>query len=114
MKLNTQIQLEKELRVVSNIQILKEQKDDLKTAGIWDAFGILEPEDIESWLVKTNLSAESHDELLREIADLTEGAISGINDSYDEDIRDILNEIEAMKSESCHFSEEEKTEADFE
>ena len=58
MKLNTQARLEKELRAVSNLLIIKEHEEDLKSAGVWDKLRKLKPEELENWLISKNLEAK--------------------------------------------------------
>lgn len=97
-KLNAQMQLEKELRAVSNILTLKDHEKDLQHAGIWDAIGSLEPDEVEGWLIKKNLATESHENLIKEITNLTEGAISAGNCINDESLKEILQTIDDVKS----------------
>ena len=55
MKTAAQAKLDKELRAVSNILILKEHKADLQAAEVWEKVKKLEPEKLENWLVTQNL-----------------------------------------------------------
>ena len=97
-KLQAQMQLEKELRALTNILILKEHEHDLQSAGVWNALGSLEPDEVEGWLVSKNLNAESHDELVREISRLTDDAMSVGSDMDEENLAEILHMIDAVKS----------------
>lgn len=96
MKLNAQAQLEKELRAVSNVLILKEHEEDLRTAGVWENISKLKPEQLESWLITKNLRAKDRDELVSSVVDMTSMAMeTGV--SYEEDLDDILDTIRAVK-----------------
>lgn len=97
-KLNAQMQLEKELRAITNILTLKEHEKDLQSAGVWDAIGPLEPDEVEGWLIKKNLAAESHEGLIREITNMTEDAMSVGNCIEDESLSEILQIIDDVKS----------------
>ena len=50
MKQSAVIQLEKELRGVSNLLILKENERDLKESGAWKKLEKMKPEKMEKWL----------------------------------------------------------------
>ncbi len=96
MKLAAQAQIEKELRAVTNVLILKEHEADLKSAGVWDAIKKLEPEKLESWLISKNLEARNRSELVATVLDMTSKAmITGAE--YEEDLEDILDAIRAVK-----------------
>ncbi len=96
MKLAAQAQLEKELRAVSNVLILKEHEEDLKAAGVWEKVRGLDPEKLESWLISKNLEARSRDELVSTVVEMTSMAMrTGI--SYEDDLDDILDAIRAVK-----------------
>ncbi len=96
MKLAAQAQIEKELRAVTNVLILKEHEADLKSAGVWDAIKKLEPEKLESWLISKNLEARNRSELVATVLDMTSKAmVTGAE--YEEDLEDILDAIRAVK-----------------
>ena len=96
MKLSAQAQLEKELRAISNILILKVHEADLKSAGVWENVRTLSPDDLETWLVKKNLDSQNRDVLITEITDMTSSAMTtGVED--EEDLEEILDAIRAVK-----------------
>jgi len=96
MKLAAQAQLEKELRAVSNVLILKEHEQDLKAAGVWENLSKLKPEELENWLISKNLEAKDRDELVSSVVDMTSMAMeTGVE--YEEDLDDILDAIRAVK-----------------
>ena len=96
MKLAAHAQLDKELRAVSNILILKEHEADLKSAGVWNHIKDLEPDALEDWLIKKNLEGQDRSDLITTITQMTSSAMSvGVED--DEDLDDILGVIRAVK-----------------
>ncbi|MEA2014476.1 MAG: hypothetical protein U9N38_04125 [Thermodesulfobacteriota bacterium] len=96
MKLSAQAQLEKELRAISNILILKEHEADLKSAGVWENVRTLSSDDLEAWLVKKNLDSQNRDVLISEITDMTSTAMTtGVEE--EEDLEEILDAIRAVK-----------------
>lgn len=96
MKLAAHAQLDKELRAVSNILILKEHEADLKSAGVWNHIKDLEPDELEDWLIKKNLEGQDRSDLITTITQMTSSAMSvGVED--DEDLDDILGVIRAVK-----------------
>ncbi len=96
MKLAAHAQLDKELRAVSNILILKEHEADLKSAGVWNHIKDLEPDTLEDWLIKKNLEGQDRSDLITTITQMTSSAMSvGVED--DEDLDDILGVIRAVK-----------------
>lgn len=97
MKVKAQLKLEKELRAVSNLIILKEHEDDLKSAGVWDILGRMSPEELENWLISKELEAKNKDELVSEIIGMTSTTMSIGADYEEEDLDDILETIRAVK-----------------
>lgn len=96
MKTAAQAKLDKELRAVSNILILKEHKADLQAAGVWDKVKKLEPEKLENWLVTQNLEAQDRDSIVSSIIDMTSTAMmAGVE--QEDDLEDILSAIRAVK-----------------
>ncbi len=96
MKLAAHAQLDKELRAVSNILILKEHEADLRSAGVWNRLKDLEPDALEDWLIKKNLEGQSRSDLITTITQMTSSAMSaGVEE--DEDLDEILSVIRAVK-----------------
>jgi len=96
MKLNAQAQLEKELRAVSNLLILKEHETDLRQAGVWDDLKKLSPQEVESYLISMRLEAEDRDQLISSVIEMTSQAMAqGVE--TDEELEDILSTIRAVK-----------------
>jgi len=95
MKQSAVIQLEKELRVVTNLLILKENEKDLKEAGVWDKLKKLDPEKIEKWLTSKALERRNREALINDIISLTSAVMENIE--HDEDLEEILNIIREVK-----------------
>lgn len=96
MKIAAQANLDKELRAVSNIMILKEYKYDLQAVGIWEKVRNLEPKKLENWLVNQNMEAQDRDSIVTSIIGLTSTAMmTGVD--QEEDLDDILSVIRAVK-----------------
>ncbi|MDD4454078.1 MAG: hypothetical protein PHI67_02025 [Candidatus Methanomethylophilaceae archaeon] len=96
MKLAAHAQLDKELRAVSNILILKEHEADLRSAGVWNQVKDLEPDVLEDWLIKKNLEGQSRSDLVTTITQMTSSAMStGVEE--DEELDEILDVIRAVK-----------------
>lgn len=96
MKIAAQAKLDKELRAVSNVLIIKEHQDDLQAAGVWEKVKKLEPEKLENWLVTQNLEAQERDEIVSSIIDMTSTAmLTGVE--QEEDLEEILSAIRAVK-----------------
>lgn len=107
MKIAAQAKLDKELRAVSNILILKEHKADLQAAGVWDKVKKLEPEKLENWLINQNLEAQDRDSIVTSIIDMTSTAmLTGVE--QEEDLGDILNAIRAVKEGDLEPNEAEE------
>lgn len=96
MKIGAQAKLDKELRAVSNILIIKEHQEDLKAAGVWEKVKKLEPEKLENWLISQNLEAQERGEIVSSIIDITSTTmLTGVE--QEEDLEDILSAIRAVK-----------------
>lgn len=96
MKLSAISQLEKELRALSNILILKDHEADLKSSGLWECIGGIDTDELENWLIKKNLDGQNRDSLITDITMLTSQAISSGRER-DEELDGILETIRAVR-----------------
>lgn len=103
MKIAALRQLERELRGVSNILILKENEQDLKAAGVWEKLKKLPPEKIEKYITSITLERKKRNELVQIIIGLTDQAMEASD--YDEDVEDILEVIGEMKDSNMDSKE---------
>lgn len=95
-KLKAHAQLEKELRAVSNLLVLKEHESDLRQAGVWDDLKKLSPQEVEGYLIRKRLEAEDRDQLIGSVIEMTSQAMAqGVE--VDEELEDILSTIRAVK-----------------
>ncbi|MHC1597862.1 MAG: hypothetical protein ACXQT3_06075, partial [Methermicoccaceae archaeon] len=90
-----QLSLEKELRAVSGILVLKENEKALKSGGAWDKVQRMNSEEVEDFVISHRLEAQSKDELL---STLTEGIPRTIHPvEPEDDVADVLENIRAVK-----------------
>ncbi len=96
MKLKAQAKIEKELRMVSNLIIVKEYQKDLESTGVWGKLKKMNPEKVEEWLVERNFEEMSRDEMISQVIAMTSSAMDkGIE--FEEDLEDELEVIRAIK-----------------
>ncbi len=104
MKLSTQAQIEKDLRAVSNILILKEREKDLP-ADVVRKLKKLDPEKMEKYLIGKNLDTMNDDAQINSIIDMTSGTME-VGVEPEDDLSDILDTIRSGKEESGTASPE--------
>ena len=98
MKISAQAQLDKELRGVSNLLILKENEADLKAAGVWERLKQLSPDDLETYLSAKSLEAEDRNDLITDVINMTSIAMqTGVE--HEDDLEEILTAMDAVRSE---------------
>ena len=95
MKQSAIMQLEKELRGVSNLLILKENERDLKESGTWNKLKKMKPEKMEKWLTSKTLEQRDRQELMDTVVSMTSEAMESVD--YDEDLDEILDTIREVK-----------------
>ena len=95
-KLSTQAQLEKELRAVSNIVILKQREKDLP-AGILKKIKAINPDQMEHYLLSMNLDAMEDDEQLSKIIGMTSSTME-VGVEPEDDLTEILATIRVGKA----------------
>ena len=104
MKLSTQAQIEKDLRAVSNILILKEREKDLP-ADVVRKLKKLDPEKMEKYLIGKNLDTMNDDAQINSIIDMTSGTME-VGVEPEDDLTDILDTIRSGKEVSATASPE--------
>ena len=95
MKQSAVLQLEKELRGVSNLLILKENEKDLKEAGAWKKLKKIKPEKMEKWLTTKTLDQNKRQDMMNTIISMTSEAMQSVD--YDDELEDILSTIQEVK-----------------
>jgi len=106
MKQSAVVQLEKELRGVSNLLILKENERDLKESGAWKKLEKMKPEKMEKWLTAKTLDQRNRQDMINNIISMTSGAMESID--YDSDLDDILDTIREVKGGDLEAEEASK------
>jgi hypothetical protein len=96
MKSNAQVEIEKELRAVNNIAILKEHEEDLKVAGIWGRLRKMDPEKLDKELRERTLDAQDRERLTESVIALT-GEVMAAGAGHEEDLDEILDTIRSVK-----------------
>jgi hypothetical protein len=99
-KLSTQAQLEKELRVISNIIIIKEQEKDLP-AGVIKKLLSLSPEEMERKLIEISLDRADQTKTLEYLGGMTSGSIGASVEQDEDGLADILGTIREGKNQSA-------------
>jgi len=107
MKQSAVIQLEKELRGVSNLLILKENERDLKESGAWKKLEKMKPEKMEKWLTSKTLEQRNRQSVINDIVSMTSEAMESVD--YDEDLDGILDTIREVKRGDIEIEEASKS-----
>jgi len=94
-KIASQAQIEKELRAVSNVVILKEREKDLPS-DVVKKLKKLDPERMEKFLIGKKLDTMNDDAQIDAIIDMTSGTME-VGVEPEEDLSDILDTIRAGK-----------------
>jgi len=105
MKQSSVFQLERELRAVNNLLIIKENEQDLKDTGTWDKLKKIKPEKMEEWLTKKTLDNKNRQELIENITALTSSFQTA---DYDEELDEILDVIHEVKEGTINAKEASK------
>jgi len=103
-KLASQAQIEKELRAVSNLLILKEREKDLPS-DVVKKLKKLDPEQMEKYLIGKKLDTMNDDAQIDAIIDMTSGTME-VGVEPEEDLTEILDTIRAGKDDSSVSSPE--------
>ena len=106
MKQSSVFQLERELRAVNNLLIIKENEQDLKDTGTWDKLKKIKPEKMEEWLTKKALDNKNRQELIENITSLTSSSFQTAD--YDEELDEILDVIHEVKEGTINAKEASK------
>ena len=104
MKISSQSQIEKQLRAVSNILILKEREKDLP-ADVLKRLKKVDPEKMEHYLISQKLDAMNDDAQINAITDMTSGTME-VGIEAEDDLSDILDTIRSGKEGSVTASPE--------
>jgi hypothetical protein len=103
-KIASQAQIEKDLRAVSNIVILKEREKDLPS-DVVKKLKKLDPEQMEKYLIGKKLDTMNDDAQIDAIIDMTSGTME-VGVEPEDDLTDILDTIRSGKEEPLVISPE--------
>ena len=95
MKFSSLAQIDKDLRAVSNILILKEREKDLP-ADVIRKLKTIDPAKMESFLIKKKLDTMNDDAQISAIIDMTSGTME-VGVEEEDDLSDILDTIRSGK-----------------
>ena len=104
MKISSQSQIEKQLRAVSNILILKEREKDLP-ADVVKRLKKIDPEKMEKYLISQKLDTMNDDAQIDAISGMTSSTME-VGVEAEDDLTDILDTIRAGKEGSVIPSSE--------
>ena len=94
----THMQLNKQLMLISNLAIIKENESILKGTPTWNLLRNMSPEELERHLVNMQLDAQNFSESLNKMLGMTDQAIgAGVDFEEDEEIAEIMRTIHAVK-----------------
>ncbi|KUH34546.1 hypothetical protein APY94_01635 [Thermococcus celericrescens] len=95
---NTHAQLNKQLMLVSNLLIIKENEAILRGTPTWELLRKMSPEELEKNLVSMRLDAQNLNENLNTMLQYTDQALgTGVEFEEDEELAEIMKTIEAVK-----------------
>lgn len=95
---NTHAQLNKQLMLVSNLLIIKENEAILRGTPTWELLKKMSPEELEKHLVSMQLDARNLNENLNTMLGYTDQALgAGVELEEDEELQEIMRTIQAVK-----------------
>ena len=94
---NSHALLNKQMRFIDNLLIIKENEEILKSTPLWNTLRSMSPEELERYLIDKKIDSENIIETLNSALGITEDMLSSASEEYDEDIADILSTIQAVK-----------------
>jgi len=94
----THAQLNKQLMLISNLTIIKENEALLKGTPTWDLLQNMSPDELERSLAEVQLDANNFNENLNRMLGMTDQTIgTGVNFEEDEELAEIMRTIHAVK-----------------
>ncbi len=94
----THAQLNKQLMLISNLIIIKENEALLKGTPTWDLLRKMSPEELERNLAEMQLDAQNFNENLNQMLGTTDQTIgAGVDFEEDEELAEIMRTIHAVK-----------------
>lgn len=94
----THAQLNKQLMLISNLRIIKENEAILKGTPTWNLLRNMSPEELERNLTEMQLDAQNFNENLNRMLGMTDQTIgAGVEFEEDEELAEIMRTIHAVK-----------------
>ncbi|MEO2152566.1 MAG: hypothetical protein ABGW50_07905 [Thermococcus sp.] len=93
----THAQLNKQLMLVSNLLIIKENEELLKGTPTWEMLRKMSPKELEEKLIEMELDARNFNESLEKMLGMTDRTIGVEEFEADEELEEILSTIRAVK-----------------
>ncbi|QDA31600.1 DUF342 domain-containing protein [Thermococcus indicus] len=94
----THAQLNKQLMLISNLMIIKENETLLKDTPTWNLLRNMSPEELEERLTELQLDAQNFNENLNQMLGMTDQTIgAGVEFEEDEELAEIMRTIHAVK-----------------
>ncbi|NJF25678.1 SNF7 family protein [Thermococcus sp. Bubb.Bath] len=94
----THAQLNKQLMLISNLTIIKENEAILKGTPTWELLRNMSPEELERNLSEMQLDAQTFNENLNQMLGITDQTIgAGVEFEEDEELAEIMQAIHAVK-----------------
>jgi hypothetical protein len=94
---NSHALLNKQIRFVDNLLIIKENEAILKSTPLWNTLNSMSSEELEKHLIDMKVNSENIVGTLNNVLGITDDMLSSASEEHDEDIADILNTIHAVK-----------------
>ncbi|WP_292460409.1 hypothetical protein [Methanothermococcus sp.] len=89
--------LNKQMRFVDNLLVIKENEQILKSTPLWNILNSMSPQELENHLINMKINSENIIGTLNNALGITDDMLSSASEEHDEDIADILNTIHAVK-----------------
>lgn len=94
---NSHALLNKQVRFVDNLLVIKENEEILKSTPLWNTLNSMSPQELENYLINMKINSENIIGTLNNALGITDDMLSSASEEHDEDIADILNTIHAVK-----------------
>ncbi|AXI24708.1 hypothetical protein CFE53_00380 [Methanofervidicoccus sp. A16] len=94
---NSHALLNKQVRFIDNILIIKENEEILKSTPLWNTLRSMSPQELERYLIDMRINSENIVETLNSALGITDNILDSASEEHDEDITDILSTIQAVK-----------------
>jgi len=94
---NAHALLNKQMRFIDNLLVIKENEEILKSTPLWNTLNSMSPQELENHLINMKINSENIIGTLNNVLGITDDMLSSASEEHDEDIEDILNTIHAIK-----------------